>query len=154
MKNHDLNLHIDSFESNLNELSGFIDDAHAGWTREVLSEPYKASRDFIRRKMEDAGLKTRFDASGNIVGHLPGKATARGQTLKPIMTGSHTDTVRNGGRFDGVVGVLGAIETVSALREAGVTLEHDLYVVDFLGEEPNRFGVACVGGTDAGFGDI
>lgn len=145
MKNHDLNLHKASFEANLNDLSEFNDDAHAGWTREVLSEPYKASRDFIRRKMEDAGLKTRFDASGNIVGHLPGKASTRGQTLKPIMTGSHTDTVRNGGRFDGVVGVLGAIETVSALREAGATLEHDLYVVDFLGEEPNRFGVACVG---------
>lgn len=145
MKNHDLNFHTASFEANLNDLAKFTDDNYDGWTREVLSEPYKASREFIRRKMEDAGLKTHIDGSGNIVGYMPGTATNRGQTLKPLMTGSHTDTVRNGGRFDGVVGVLGAIETVNALREAGVELEHDLYVVDFLGEEPNRFGVACVG---------
>jgi N-carbamoyl-L-amino-acid hydrolase len=145
MKNHDLNFHIESFETNLNELAGFTDDAYSGWTREVLSEPYRASRDFVRQKMDHAGLETRLDGSGNIVGYIPGKATRRGQPLKPLMTGSHTDTVRNGGRFDGVVGVLGAIETVIALREAGVELERDLYIVDFLGEEPNRFGLACVG---------
>lgn len=145
MKNHDLNFHIASFEANLLELARYTDDSYDGWTREVLSEPYRVSRDFVRQKMVEAGLKTHIDKSGNIVGYLPGKATDRGQTLKPLMTGSHTDTVRNGGRFDGVVGVLGAIETVTALRESGVELDHDLYVVDFLGEEPNRFGMACVG---------
>lgn len=65
MKNHDLNFHTASFEANLNDLAKFTDDNYDGWTREVLSEPYKASREFIRRKMEDAGLKTHIDGSGN-----------------------------------------------------------------------------------------
>jgi N-carbamoyl-L-amino-acid hydrolase len=145
MINHDLKLHMEMFDENLHELATFTDDSFHGWTREVLSDPYRASRNFVEKKMQEAGLRTRLDSGGNILGYLPGKATRRGQTLKPLMTGSHTDTVRNGGRFDGIVGVLGAIETVKAMREAAIELEHDLYVVDFLGEEPNRFGVSCVG---------
>ena len=63
----------------------------------------------------------------------------------PIVTGSHTDTVYGGGRFDGIIGVLGAIEAVRCLRQGGPGLAHDLVVVDFLGEEPNDFGLSCVG---------
>lgn len=61
------------------------------------------------------------------------------------MVGSHTDTVVGGGRFDGMVGVVGAIETVRALRESDRKLAHDLVVVDFFNEEPNEFGLSCVG---------
>lgn len=61
------------------------------------------------------------------------------------MMGSHTDTVDGGGNYDGVVGVLGGIEVVRQLREEGRRLDHDLVVVDFLGEESNDYGLTCLG---------
>jgi len=134
-----------SVEASLAELAGFVDDTQEGWTRQVFSDPYRASREFVAGKMRDAGLEVTLDGGGNVVGRLPGRASAAGLSLKPIMTGSHTDTVRGGGRFDGIVGVLGAIEAVAAMRRSGVALNRDLYVVDFLGEEPNEFGISCVG---------
>ncbi|MDO5698427.1 MAG: M20 family metallo-hydrolase [Dermatophilus congolensis] len=130
----------------LTSLSEFSDSTLPGWSRVVLSDPYRASREFVRDAMVDAGLvDVHVDGAGNTVGRLPGTASERGIDLKPLVTGSHTDTVRGGGRFDGIVGVLGAIEAVRAMREAGIRLTRDLVVVDFLGEEPNDYGIACVG---------
>lgn len=134
-----------SIEAALTELAGFVDSTQEGWTRQVFSDPYRASREFVANRMRDAGLEVTLDAGGNVLGRLPGRASMAGLSLKPIMTGSHTDTVRGGGRFDGIVGVLGAIEAVEAMRRSGVVLNRDLYVVDFLGEEPNEFGISCVG---------
>jgi N-carbamoyl-L-amino-acid hydrolase len=125
----------------LDELARFADPDLDGWTRTVFSEAYRASREFIRRRMEDAGLDVTTDAAGNLVGRLAGRSPG----APALMTGSHTDTVRSGGRFDGVVGVLGAIEVVRALRETGTALERDLIVVDFFGEETNEFGMSCLG---------
>lgn len=135
----------DTFDDAFTGLAGFVDDRQDGWTREVFSEPYLDSRAFVADQMRGAGMEVHVDGGGNVVGRLPGSASRHGKTLKPIMTGSHTDTVKNGGRFDGIVGVLGAIEAVHLLRGRGVELDHDLYVIDFLGEEPNEFGVSCVG---------
>ncbi|EMY33303.1 allantoate amidohydrolase [Arthrobacter crystallopoietes BAB-32] len=132
-------------DSALADLATYTDDSFDGWTREVLSDPYRASREVVANRMRQAGMEVHIDAGGNVVGRLPGRAAASGVNLKPLMTGSHTDTVRNGGRFDGIVGVLGAIEAVEALRRAGIELERDLVVVDFLGEEPNEFGISCMG---------
>ncbi len=126
-------------------LAEFRDSTLPGWSRVVLTDPYRASRDFVARAMADAGLAVHVDGAGNTIGRLAGTASDLGLDLKPLVTGSHTDTVRGGGRFDGIVGVLGAIAAVRALREAGVRLRRDLVVVDFLGEEPNDFGIACVG---------
>jgi N-carbamoyl-L-amino-acid hydrolase len=91
--------------------------------------------------MVDAGLETTLDGAGNVIGRLRGTGAAG----RSIMVGSHTDTVVGGGRFDGIVGVVGAIEAVRALRESGRRLAHDLVVVDFFNEEPNEFGLSCVG---------
>ncbi|WP_427016171.1 M20 family metallo-hydrolase [Pseudarthrobacter sp. P1] len=123
------------------ELSSIVDDGSPGWSREVFSEPYKASRDWTLARMRGAGLETSIDAAGNIVGRLPGKDP----NAPAIITGSHTDTVHSGGRFDGIVGVMGAIEAARTLQESGTKLTSDLMVVDFLGEEANDFGVSCVG---------
>lgn len=126
--------------NDLNELSGHIDDTQSGWTRTMFSEPYRASREWIRARMAAAGLETYRDSTGNIIGRLPGDSLAR-----PLVTGSHTDTVPSGGRFDGTVGVLGAIEAARRLRESGTRLAHDLVICDFLGEEANEFGFSCLG---------
>lgn len=130
----------DRLSDDLRELSEHIDDTQAGWTRTVFSEPYRASRDWVRARMAAAGLETHRDGAGNIIGRLPGHSSAR-----PLVTGSHTDTVPGGGRFDGTVGVLGAIEAARRLRETGTHLAHDLLVCDFQGEEANPFGFSCLG---------
>ena len=144
-------MHIESLEPNrerlwshLHELAEFVEPDSAGWTRRVFSEPYRASRDWLRAHMREAGLLVTTDSAGNIVGRLPGRHGG-----PALVTGSHTDTVEGGGRFDGVVGVLGAIEVVRRLRETGTELDHDLLVVDFLGEEANPYTGTCLGSQAA-----
>ncbi|WP_028923350.1 M20 family metallo-hydrolase [Pseudonocardia acaciae] len=128
-------------QGQIDELSAFHDSGRPGWSREVFSEPYRASREWVRAAMAEAGLNPVIDDAGNIVGRLPG----RRRSGPALVTGSHTDTVPSGGRFDGVVGVLAGIEVARRLRETGTELEHDLLVVDFLGEEANEFGISCMG---------
>jgi beta-ureidopropionase / N-carbamoyl-L-amino-acid hydrolase len=128
-------------QANLDELAEIRDPNQPGWTRTVFSPEYVRSRDWIARRMTDAGLAVMRDAAGNLVGTLRGSLN----DAQVLVTGSHTDTVRGGGRFDGPVGVLAAIEVVRCLRETGHELRHDLRVVDFLGEEPNEFGLSCIG---------
>lgn len=131
----------DRLAADLAELSGFVEPGVPGWSRPVLTDPYRAARGWVRSRMVDAGLEVHVDVAGNVVGTLPG----RDRSLPALVAGSHTDTVPSGGRFDGMVGVLGAIETARLLRAAGAQLERDLVVVDFLGEEANEFGVSCLG---------
>jgi beta-ureidopropionase / N-carbamoyl-L-amino-acid hydrolase len=125
----------------LAQLSELHDSTLPGWSREVFSEPYRASRDWTRSLFAEAGLNPTVDAAGNIIGRLPGRSGGG----PALVTGSHTDTVQNGGRYDGVVGVLAGVEVAQRLRETGTQLDHDLVVVDFLGEEANEFGISCMG---------
>jgi N-carbamoyl-L-amino-acid hydrolase len=127
-------------QADLEALAEFRDPDQPGWTRRVFSEPYIRSREWIASRMRDAGLRVERDAAGNLIGTLAG--TDRGPALT---AGSHTDTVAGGGRFDGPVGVLGAIEVARCIGEMDRRLKHDLRVIDFLGEEPNDFGISCVG---------
>jgi N-carbamoyl-L-amino-acid hydrolase len=122
-------------------LSDYRDAAAPGWTRMAFSEPDTEARHVVAELMRRAGLQVECDAVGNVIGHLEGSDPHAGL----LVTGSHTDTVEGGGRFDGVVGVLGAIEAVRVLRESGVELRHSLRVVDFSNEEPNAHGLSCVG---------
>ncbi|MCQ9163921.1 M20 family metallo-hydrolase [Arthrobacter sp. STN4] len=131
----------DRLWTDIMDLSAIVDSDSPGWTREVFSDPYKASRSWTLARMRAAGLQAHIDGAGNIVGRLPGT----NPNAPAIITGSHTDTVHSGGRFDGVVGVLGAIEAARILQESGTRLTSDLVVMDFLGEEANGFGVSCVG---------
>jgi beta-ureidopropionase / N-carbamoyl-L-amino-acid hydrolase len=128
-------------EHDLEELARIRDPESGGWTRTMFSEPYRASREWIRSRMVEAGLDVHVDGAGNIVGVLAGRRPG----APSLVTGSHTDTVESGGRFDGAVGVLGALEMVRQLNEHDVRLERDLLVVDFLGEESNDFGLSCLG---------
>lgn len=128
------------FATELGELATLTDSSRPGWTRRALSEEDIAGRDYARRRMRQAGLETRIDGAGNVIGRLPGRLGGR-----EIMLGSHTDTVDGGGRFDGITGVLGAIEVVRLLRENDIRLDHDLVIVVFFNEEPNDFGFFCVG---------
>ncbi|MDT4831341.1 N-carbamoyl-L-amino acid hydrolase [compost metagenome] len=111
------------------------------WTRRAFSPEFAQARAWLRQEFEAAGLATRLDAGGNLIGTLAGRDPAR----KPISTGSHCDTVMSGGRFDGIIGVLAGIEVAHSLREHGIQLEHPFEVIDFLSEEPSDYGPSCVG---------
>ena len=123
----------------LERLAEFRDTDSPGWTRRVFSEPYIRSRSWVASRMREAGMQVTQDAAGNLIGTLAGGSGPA------LVSGSHTDTVAGGGRFDGPVGVLGAIEAARCIRDGGLKLRHQLRVVDFLGEEPNDFGISCVG---------
>jgi beta-ureidopropionase / N-carbamoyl-L-amino-acid hydrolase len=111
------------------------------WTRRAFTPMFLRGRDYAEKIFREAGLETRIDAAGNLIGRRKGKVENKGT----LMLGSHTDTVPNGGRFDGIAGVIAALEVARALRDAGIELEHDLEIVDFLAEEVSIFGVSCIG---------
>jgi N-carbamoyl-L-amino-acid hydrolase len=111
------------------------------WTRRAFSPLFTEARKWLGEEFAAAGLTVTQDAGGNLIGRRPGK----GRRTKPLITGSHCDTVVGGGRFDGIVGVLAGIEVAHTLNEQGITLEHPFEVIDFLSEEPSDYGISCVG---------
>ena len=111
------------------------------WTRRAFSPLFDEARACLRGEFEAAGLATRVDAGGNLIGTRAGRDAAR----KPIATGSHCDTVMAGGRFDGIIGVLAGIEVAHTLKDHGIELAHPFEVIDFLSEEPSDYGISCVG---------
>ncbi|MDQ0320996.1 N-carbamoyl-L-amino-acid hydrolase [Pararhizobium capsulatum DSM 1112] len=111
------------------------------YTRRAFTPMFLEGRAFLDRQFKAAGLETRIDASGNLIGKRKGRKSGLGT----IMLGSHSDTVPEGGRFDGIAGVAAALEVARALDDAGIRLDHDLEIVDFLAEEVSIFGVSCIG---------
>ena len=99
------------------------------------------ARSYLTGLMREVGLAVREDAFGNVVGRWEGAEPS----LPAVMFGSHGDSVPNGGNYDGVLGVLAAIETVRSLKEEGFRPEHSLEVALFMCEESSRFGAATLG---------
>jgi ureidoglycolate amidohydrolase len=127
------------------ELAGFNDDPEAGGvTREVYTPTYRAALDRVAEWMRSAGLEVRLDAVGNLFGRWAGGDPQAAR----VLTGSHVDTTLNAGRYDGVLGVLGAIDSVHVLRAAGFAPRRSIELVAWAGEEP-RFGTGCVGSRAA-----
>ena len=124
----------------LNELAR-LSDPQRPYTRRAFTPLYEQGRAWLRAEMRAAGLTVSLDAGGNLLGRRAGRVP----DAPTLMLGSHTDTVVGGGRFDGVLGVLAALEVAHALHDAGQALRHPLEVVDFLGEEPSDYGASCVG---------
>jgi ureidoglycolate amidohydrolase len=110
-------------------------------TRVLFSEADMRGREYVRKAARDAGLAIREDAVGNIFARWEGSEPA----LPAVGSGSHTDAIPNAGRYDGVVGVLGAFEAMAALKRAGFKPRRSLEVVMFTAEEPTRFGLGCLG---------
>ncbi len=133
-----LNVRRDRLEADLWRLAEFT-DPDLPYTRRAFSPHYYAAREWLAGRFREAGLDTRVDAAGNLVGRL-------GQGEGPaLMLGSHTDTVEAGGRFDGVVGVIGALELARCIQEAGVSLSRPLEIVDFVCEEPSVVSLSPLG---------
>lgn len=105
-----------------------------GNARLALTDEDKAGRDLVVGWMKALGLDIRIDAIGNVIGLRAGRENAA-----PIMTGSHIDTVRTGGRYDGNYGVLAGLEVVRALNEARIATRRPIAVAFFTNEEGARF---------------
>jgi len=111
-----------------------------GYTRLAYSEEDRQARVWLCDRMETAGLTVRLDAAANVIGRRAGESEA-----SVLVVGSHIDTVPNGGRFDGITGVVAGLEIARVLSEAGRRLRHPLEVIAFTNEEPNAFGISTVG---------
>lgn len=110
-------------------------------TRVLFSEADLRGREFVKELCREAGLDLRSDAVGNIFARWQGVHAA----LPAVATGSHIDAIPNAGRFDGVVGVLGALEAMRALKKSGFQPQRSIELIIFTAEEPTRFGIGCIG---------
>ncbi len=126
----------------LDEISRFGSTGDGGIDRPAYGDADIAAREYVRTVMREAGLEPSVDAAGNIVGRRSGAESG----LPPLMAGSHIDSVPNGGRFDGPLGVLAAVETAQRLREAGIENRHPLEIVVFSNEEDGKVGSRALAG--------
>ncbi|HEY2601158.1 MAG TPA: Zn-dependent hydrolase [Thermoleophilaceae bacterium] len=112
-----------------------------GSSRLALTDEDRAGRELFASWASDAGLALRTDRAGNLFARREGREVGR----PAVMSGSHLDTQPNGGRFDGVFGVLAALEAVRALADAGVDAAAPIDVVVWVNEEGGRFPAFCTG---------
>lgn len=126
----------DRLNAHLAALSQFGKNDFGGVSRVAYSEFDRQGRAYATGLMRDAGLTVTVDTGGNIWGRRAGTDPSR----KPIVFGSHVDSVPEGGNFDGTVGSLGAIEVAKTLGERGITTKHPLEVVIFQNEEGGTVG--------------
>lgn len=110
-------------------------------TRIVFSPSDLKARAWMKSRCEEAGLNVREDAIGNTFARWNGSDPS-----EPVVgTGSHIDAIPNAGKYDGVVGVLGALEAIRALQRSGFRPRHSIELLIFTSEEPTRFGIGCLG---------
>ena len=105
-----------------------------GVTRLALSDEDRAGRDLLRGWMEEAGLAVRVDDFGTMTGRRPGRDAG-----PAVLLASHIDTVRQGGRYDGPLGVLAGLEVVRSLNDHGIATRRPIEVVNWTNEEGVRF---------------
>ena len=111
-----------------------------GVQRLTLSDEDKKARDLFVKWLKELDLKITVDEMGNIFGRRPGK----NNDLAPVMSGSHIDSQPKGGRFDGILGVMGALEVMRTLDENKIKTERPYVIVDWTNEEGSRFAPAMV----------
>ena len=126
----------------INGLAEFGKNPQGGASRVAYSDADKQGREYVLGLMRDAKLDVSIDAAGNLIGRRAGSASG----LRPLLIGSHIDTVPEGGNYDGVVGSMGAIEVAQTLAENNVTTRHPLEVVIFQNEEGGLIGSRAMDG--------
>ena len=124
----------------LDELAECSEDP-AELTRRYLTPEHAEAAEIIMRRMREAGMSARLDAVGNVVGHYPGRRPG----ARRLILGSHLDTVRNAGRFDGALGVMLPIACIRSLHERGERLDYPIDVIAFGDEEGVRFQATLFG---------
>ena len=134
-------INISQLQQEIDELALISENPPPVVTRVLFSEADLKARAHVKGLFRQAGLSVRDDGAGNIFARWPGE----NGTLPPVATGSHIDAIPNAGRYDGVVGVLGALEAIRALQRAGFKPTRAIELIVFAAEEPTRFGIGCLG---------
>jgi len=126
--------------STLEEMAKIGGTPGGGVTRLALSDEDKRARDLFVKWLKELDLEITVDEMGNIFARRPGK----NNDLPPVMAGSHIDSQPKGGRFDGILGVMGALEAMRTIHENKVETERPVLIVDWTNEEGSRFAPAMV----------
>lgn len=135
----------------LEYLKQFTSTPGNGCTRLPFTKEARGAVDFLKELMAEAGLEVKEDVAGNVFGTLKGTDP----TLPCVMMGSHFDSVINGGDFDGIAGVIAAIEVARQLKDEGFTPVRDFVAAGFMDEEGMRFGTGYFGsGAMLGHRDV
>jgi N-carbamoyl-L-amino-acid hydrolase len=116
-------------------------DLEKGLHRLEGTQEIKKSKEYVMEKMKEAGLEVRIDKIGNIFARKEGTKTSTGA----VMSGSHLDSVLNGGMFDGPLGVVSALEAVRIMNDEGFENERPIEIVAFMGEEGSAFRKVLLG---------
>ena len=131
-----LRVRSERVNAHLAELSAFGKNPQGGVSRLAYSDADLKGREYVIKLMREAKLAVSIDAAGNIVGRRAGSDPS----LKPLVMGSHIDSVPEGGNYDGDVGSLGAVEVAQTLEDNNVRLRHPLEVIIFQNEEGGTVG--------------
>jgi N-carbamoyl-L-amino-acid hydrolase len=131
----------DRLNSEIEALAAFSDADPPAVTRVVFTPADLKARAWMRARCENAGLAVRQDAIGNAFARWIGTDPE----MPVVGTGSHIDAIPNAGKYDGVVGVLGGLEAIRALKEASFRPKNSIELLIFTSEEPTRFGIGCLG---------
>lgn len=136
-----LKININRLMKTINESAKIGGLSRGGICRLALSDEDKKMRDLYIQWLENNGLQVRIDDFGNIYGRKEGK----NPHAAPILIGSHLDTQPEGGRFDGILGVLAGLEVLATLNESGVQTERPIELINFTNEEGSRFEPPILG---------
>ncbi len=151
-----MNIRIDRLMDDLAAINAIGRLEGGGNRRRALSPEDMEGRALLLDRMQAAGLETRVDAAGNVFGRLESDHGVNDGTQPAVLIGSHIDTIERGGRFDGVLGVFGALECLRTIGESGVARKKPIEVVAFTDEEERFIGFlgsyALVGSV--GYDDI
>lgn len=137
----DMQVNIDRIKRRIDKLSSFNATPGNGCTRFSFSEEYEKALDFIKQECAEMGLPASIDGIGNLRCRLEGSLP----DSPSILTGSHLDTVPFGGNYDGVVGVVGALEVLNVINEQKISIKNSVELIVFVEEEGSSFGSTMVG---------
>lgn len=135
-----LRINIDRLISRIEGLAEIGAIAGGGVCRMALTDEDRQGRDLVVKWMHELDLEVTVDQIGNVVGIRPGQESGR-----PVMTGSHIDTVASGGRYDGNLGVLAGLEVIATLNDAKIITRKPIGVGFFTNEEGSRFAPDMMG---------
>ncbi|MDX2501143.1 MAG: Zn-dependent hydrolase [Deltaproteobacteria bacterium] len=136
----DLRINGGRLQGALEEMAKIGGTPGGGVQRLTLTDEDKQARDLYVSWLEELNLEIKVDEMGSIFGKRAGK----NNDLPPVMSGSHIDSQPKGGRFDGILGVMGPLEVVRTLHENNVETERPIIICDWTNEEGSRFAPAMV----------
>lgn len=135
-----LKVNGDRLRSTLEEMAKIGATPGGGVQRLTLTDEDKQARDLFVKWLKELNLEVHIDEMGNIFGKRSGK----NNDLPPVMSGSHIDSQPKGGRFDGILGVMGPLEALRTMHENNIETERPIVIVDWTNEEGSRFAPAMV----------